>query len=162
MEKAVVRGIAHSKAEAKIAVSGLPQSPSTFADLFSEIAAQNLNIDIVVQDFGDQTTMSISYLVAREDYEHAYDITAAFIRKYEGARVTGEKDMAKASVIGIGMRSHPGVAARVFRTLADQGIPIEMVSCSEIKITCVVKEAEIEKAVRCLHEAFCEKGEMAL
>ncbi|HQC37024.1 MAG TPA: ACT domain-containing protein, partial [Thermotogota bacterium] len=61
-----------------------------------------------------------------------------------------------------GIRSHPGVAARVFRTLADQSIPIEMVSCSEIKITCVVKEAEIEKAVRSLHEAFCENGEMAL
>lgn len=162
MEKAIVRGIAHSKAEAKITVTGLPQSPSIFADLFAEIAAENINIDIVVQDFGEKTTMTISFLVSREDYESAYDITAAFIRRYEGARVTAEKDMAKASVIGIGMRSHPGVAARVFRTLADQNIPIEMVSCSEIKITCVVKEAEIEKAVRSLHEAFCENGEMAL
>ncbi len=162
MEKAVVRGIAHSRAEAKITVTGLPQSPSIFADLFAEIAEQNLNIDIVVQDFGDRTTMTISFLVSREDYEPAYDIASSFIRKFEGARVTGEKDMAKASVIGIGMRSHPGVAARVFRTLADQRIPIEMVSCSEIKITCVVKEAEIENAVRSLHEAFCEKGEITL
>ncbi len=162
MEQAVVRGIAHSKSEAKITVTGLPRSPSAFADLFTEIAAQNINVDIVVQDFGEQATMSISYLVAREDYDAAYEITTQFTQKYEGARITGEKDMGKVSVIGIGMRSHPGVAARVFRTLSNEGVSIEMVSCSEIKITCVIHEKEIEKAARSLHTEFCARGEIAL
>jgi aspartate kinase len=166
MEKAVVRGIAHTIAEAKISVFGLPQSPTAFAELFTEIAKRNINIDIVVQDFikdaWDQRKVTISYIVSREDFKQAYAISEDFARKFKNVTVATATDMAKVSVVGVGMRSHPGVAARVFRTLAVHHVPIEMVSCSEIKISCVVREADIETAVKVLHEEFFNSEETAL
>lgn len=161
MEQVMVRGIAHSLHEAKITLRGIDGRPERIAELFEQIAQAHVNVDIVVQDFDQHGRMNVSFLVERDDLEKAFAISEAFARSDSHISLSGNSHIGKVSVIGIGMRSHPGVAATVFRALADQKIPIDMVSCSEIKIACVVAEEYVPLALQALHHAFFENKLLA-
>ncbi len=157
MESVLVRGIAHSVQEGKITLRGLEGDPEEIAILFEQIAEKQINVDIVVQDFDISGRMNVSFLVQRDDLESAYAICQAFALIDPQISVRVNQNLGKVTVIGIGMRSHPGVAAKVFRTLSDARIPIDMVSCSEIKISCVIDEGKVPLAVTVLHKAFIDE-----
>ena len=156
MESVLVRGIAHSVREGKITLRGLDGDPETIALLFEQIAKEQINIDIVVQDFDLSGRMNVSFLVQRDDLDLAYAICQTFAQTDPQIALRVNRNLGKVTVIGIGMRSHAGVAAKVFRTLSDARIPIDMVSCSEIKISCVIDEEKVSLAVSALHKAFID------
>lgn len=154
MEKALVRGIAHSKNEAKITITGVPDKPGIAAQIFERIASQNVNVDIIIQNLGNNGKNDISFTVPSSDYAGAVEISNKIVQEVGAEKVVPEEKVGKVSVVGVGMKSHPGVAAKMFGALADAGINIEMISTSEIKIACVIKESDIDEAVRVLHNKF--------
>jgi aspartate kinase len=155
VEQPLVTAIAHSTAEARVTLVGVPDTPGAAARIFDALAKGNANVDMIVQN--EPTTAGgsaeISFTVSREELRAARES----LRSLEGDVFTGltaHEEMGKVSIVGAGMRSHPGVAAKVFRVLADEGINIEMISTSPIKISCVVARDRVPDAVRSLHAAF--------
>lgn len=155
MEKIVVTGVAHNKNQARITIMGIPDRPGIAAAIFDDIAKANLNVDMIVQNISvsDQTT-DLSFTVPEADSEKALEITQKVSDKLKAKGVDMNKDVAKVSIIGVGMQSHFGVAARMFDALSKNGINIMMISTSEIKISCVVDVAQVDAAVKALHESF--------
>jgi aspartate kinase len=154
MEQVLVRAVVHDLSEAKLTVRGVPDRPGIAAVLFGALAEREINVDIIVQSASRDDLADISFTVARDDLRKALECTGG-LRESLGAReIIADEQIAKVSVVGVGMRSHAGVAAKVFCTLADQGINIQMISTSEIKITCVVASEDAEHATRVLHDAF--------
>jgi aspartate kinase len=158
MEKLVVSGIAYNKQEAKITVTRVADRPGIAAGLFGRVAEANINVDVIVQNVSQDGTTDISFTVPRADYQRAMEITRGWARETGADKVIGDDKIAKVSVVGVGMRTHPGVAARMFETLAKEQINIQMISTSEIKISCVIEAKYGELAVRVLHEAFGLSG----
>ncbi|MBF0370100.1 MAG: aspartate kinase [Magnetococcales bacterium] len=155
MEKVEVSAIAFNKDEAKITVLGVPDRPGVSAQLFGALADANINVDMIIQNIapsGKET--DLTFTVPKGDYRQALEVLAEPIREMKARDVRGNSDIAKVSAIGVGMRSHTGVARRMFTALAEEGINIEMISTSEIKISVVINEKYTELAVRALHEAF--------
>jgi aspartate kinase len=155
MEKAVVSGVAAQRDEAKITVHAVPDKPGIAYAILGPIADANINVDVIVQNVSHDGMTDLSFTVSRGDLPQAMKILKDQVKPHIKCRdVTGDDRMAKISVVGMGMRSHAGIAAQMFRTLAEEGINIQMISTSEIKISVVVDEKYAELAVRVLHKAF--------
>jgi len=154
MEAVVVRSVAHDMTEAKITLRGVPDRPGVAATLFNRMADGNINVDMIVQNVSVDGVTDISFTIPRQDLKKAMDRCLLIQRDIGAREVIADKEIAKVSLVGIGMRSHTGVAATMFDALAKKGINIEMISTSEIKISCIVREAQAEEAVRALHAAF--------
>ena len=155
MEKAVVSGVAAQRDEAKVTVHGVPDKPGIAYAILGPIADAGINVDVIVQNVSHDGTTDLSFTLGRSDLKRAMkmlnDQVKAAIKCKE---ITGDDRMAKISIVGLGMRSHSGIAAKMFRTLAEEGINIQMISTSEIKISVVIDEKYAELAVRVLHKAF--------
>jgi aspartate kinase len=155
MEKAVVTGVAAQRDEAKITVHGVPDKPGIAYAILGPVADANINVDVIVQNVSHDGMTDLSFTVSRGDMPRAMKILNDQVKPHIKCKeVTGDDRMAKVSVVGMGMRSHAGIAAQMFRTLAEEGINIQMISTSEIKISVVVDEKYAELAVRVLHKAF--------
>lgn len=155
MEKIVVSGVASDKNQARITIMGVPDRPGIAAKLFNEIADENLVVDMIVQNISTETKATdISFTVHKPDSRKAFKITSRISKELGAKGVNMNTDVAKVSIVGVGMRSHFGVAARMFETLARKKVNIMMISTSEIKVSCVVDVKQTEKAVRALHDAF--------
>jgi len=155
MEQAIISGIAFNRDEAKITVIGVPDKPGIAYQILGPISDANIDVDIIIQNVGTDGSTDFSFTVHRNEFAKAMDILKSTILPHIGARdVIGDNKAAKVSVVGVGMRSHVGIASKMFRTLAEEGINIQMISTSEIKISVVIDEKYLELAVRVLHKAF--------
>ena len=155
MEKAIVSGVAMQRDEAKITVHAVPDRPGVAYAILGPIADAGINVDVIVQNVGHDGTTDLSFTLGRADMAKAMRMLNDQVKPAIKCReITGDDHMAKVSVVGLGMRSHAGIAAKMFRTLAEEGINIQMISTSEIKISVVVDEKYAELAVRVLHKAF--------
>ncbi len=154
MEQAIVSGIAHDRSEAKVTVNRVPDRPGVAAALFGSLAAAGVNIDMIVQNVSHDGSTDISFTVPRANLVDAERIAKQVAGEIDAESVDVDAEIAKVSLVGAGMKSHPGVAAKVFETLASAGINIEMISTSTIRISCVVRADEVEAAVQALHDAF--------
>jgi aspartate kinase len=155
MEKAVISGVAFNRDEAKITVHDVPDRPGIAYAILGPIADAHIDVDVIVQNVGHDGMTDMTFTVHRNDYPKAVKILKEQVKPHIKCRdVTGDERIAKVSIVGMGMRSHAGIAAQMFRTLAEEGINIQMISTSEIKITVVIEEKYTELAVRVLHKAF--------
>jgi aspartate kinase len=155
MEQPIISGIAFNRDEAKLTVLGVPDKPGIAYQILGPISEANIDVDMIIQNVGHDGTTDFSFTVNRGEYARAKKILEDSVQKHVGARaVLGDEKICKVSAVGVGMRSHPGVASQMFRTLAEEGINIQMISTSEIKISVVVDEKYLELAVRVLHKAF--------
>ncbi len=154
IETPSVSGIAHSKNKAKITIAGIENSVACLTKVFQTIAEAGINIDIFTQGSYKEGKVIVSYIIPEESYEQALQISEELVRDMGGDFVKGEPSVGKLSVIGIGMKNTPGVAAKVFQTLAAEKIETDMVSTSDINITCIVKKEDLNRAIIALHEAF--------
>jgi aspartate kinase len=155
MEKAVISGVAFNRDEAKITVHDVPDRPGIAYAILGPIADANIDVDVIVQNVGHDGMTDLSFTVGRRDYPRAIKLLREQVQPHIKCRdVSGDERIAKVSIVGMGMRSHAGIAAQMFRTLAEEGINIQMISTSEIKITVVIEEKYTELAVRVLHKAF--------
>jgi aspartate kinase len=155
MEQAVVSGVAAERDEAKITVHSVPDKPGIAYAILGPIADSHINVDVIVQNVSHDGMTDLSFTVSRSDLPRAMKILREQVKPHIQCRdITGEDRIAKVSIVGLGMRSHAGIAARMFRTLAEEGINIQMISTSEIKVSVVIDEKYTELAVRVLHKAF--------
>lgn len=154
MEDIVVSGVAFNREEAKITIAGIPDRPGMAADIFMRLAEKRIVVDMIIQNAARDGRNDISFTVGRADFPAAMKIAQAEAEYLGASGVQGDATMAKVSAVGVGMRSHPDVPSRMFRALAQAGINIQMISTSEIKISCIIKEDELERAVKAVHEAF--------
>ncbi len=154
MEQVVVSGVTYDRNQAKITLLGVPDRPGIAARLFGGIAKENIVVDMIIQNISREGLTDISFTVPRVDSAKAMTLVSTLVREIGANDVQLTEDIAKVSIVGVGMRSHSGVAATMFETLAREGINIMMISTSEIKISCVVDAKYTELAVRALHEAF--------
>lgn len=154
MEQAIISGISHDTSEAKVTVRGVPDQPGVAAALFEPLAADKVNVDMIVQNVSEDGTTDISFTVPKEHAALATKVVKEVIPEIRATSFDVDEAVARVSVVGAGMKSNPGVAAKMFRVLAKNQINIEMISTSSIRISCVVALDQIEEAVRVLHAAF--------
>ena len=154
MEQALISGIAFNRDEAKLTILGVPDSPGIASQILGPIARQNIEVDMIIQNTGHDATTDFTFTVHRNDYQSALTILQQTADKLGAREVNGDEHIAKISVVGVGMRSHAGIASSMFTALADENINISMISTSEIKISVVVDEKYLELGVRTLHKAF--------
>ena len=155
MEKAVVSGIAFNRGEAKVSVLGVPDTPGIAAAILGPVADANIDIDVIIQNISKDGKTDFSFTVNQTDFQRTLDLLREKVSPSLGAaEVVGNPNIAKVSIVGIGMRSHVGVASTMFRALAQEGVNIQMISTSEIKTSVVIDEKYLELAVRALHTAF--------
>ncbi len=155
MEQAVITGIAFNRDEAKITLLGVPDRPGVAYKIVGPVAAANIDIDMIIQNQSVNGTTDFSFTVHRNDLAKALDVLKKQVKESVGAReIIGDANVAKVSAVGIGMRSHVGIAAQMFETLSRDGINIQMISTSEIKISVIIEDKYMELAVRALHKAF--------
>ncbi|TAG05383.1 MAG: aspartate kinase [Betaproteobacteria bacterium] len=155
MEQAVVAGIAFNRDEAKITLRGVPDSPGIAYKIVGPIGEANVDIDMIVQNIGEKGTTDFSFTVHRNEFKKAMEVLESQVRPALGAKeVVGDDKVCKVSIVGIGMRSHVGIAATMFKALADENINIQMITTSEIKTSVLVEDKYMELAVRALHKAF--------
>jgi len=155
MEQAIISGIAFNRDEAKISVMGVEDKPGIAYSIVGPVAAANLDVDMIVQNIGASGHTDFSFTVNRSEYQKTMDVLQSVRGKSFTAReIIGDNKICKVSVVGIGMRSHVGIASKMFKALAEEGINIQMISTSEIKISVVIDEKYLELAVRVLHDAF--------
>jgi len=155
MEQAIVSGIAFNRDEAKISVLGVPDTPGIAYQILGAVADANIEVDVIIQNISKDGKTDFSFTVHRNDYAKAVDLLKTQVLPKLGAQeVTGDAKICKVSIVGIGMRSHVGIASKMFRVLSEEGINIQMISTSEIKTSVVIDEKYMELAVRALHKAF--------
>jgi aspartate kinase len=154
MEKAVISGIAFNRDEAKITVLGVPDRPGIAYQILGPVGDANIDVDMIVQNVGHDGLTDFSFTVHRNDYQKALNVLKPVVEHTKARGLLSGDKIAKVSVVGVGMRSHAGIASTMFRTLAEEGINIEMISTSEIKVSVVIDEKYTELAVRVLHKAF--------
>jgi len=154
MEQPVISGIAFNRDEAKITVVGVPDHPGIAYQILGPVADANIDVDMIVQNVGHTNTTDFTFTVHRNDFAKAMDIVKATAVGIGAAAVTGDEKIAKVSIVGVGMRSHVGIARKMFETLSKENINLQMISTSEIKISVVVDDKYMELAVRALHQAF--------
>ncbi len=155
MEQAVVSGIAFNRDEAKVSVLGVPDKPGIASSILGPVADANIDVDVIIQNVAHDGKTDFSFTVHRNDYARTVELLKTQVVPAVGARdVSGDARICKVSIVGIGMRSHVGVASRMFRTLSEEGINIQMITTSEIKTSVVIDEKYMELAVRALHRAF--------
>lgn len=161
MEKVVVSGVTYDKDEAKITIVKVPDKPGIASMIFKPLAEANINIDVILQNVSEDGFTDVTFTVSESGSKKALDIIKGIVKEIGAADVQYDKNIVKISIVGVGMKSHAGVAAKMFSTLANEGINIMMISTSEIKISCVISAKYTELAVRVLHDAF-ELGEDAV
>jgi aspartate kinase len=154
MERALISGIAFNRDEAKLTLTGVPDLPGVASKILGPVADDNIEVDMIVQNVGEHGTTDFTFTVNRNDYLRAKKILDQVKENLGGHHVTGDNSIVKVSIVGVGMRSHAGIASTMFKVLAEEGINIQMISTSEIKISVVIDEKYLELAVRCLHTAF--------
>lgn len=154
MERASISGVAYNRDEAKITIKGIPDHPGIAANVFGPVAEAGINVDVIVQNISEHGLTDITFTVPRSDYIKTMELMQQVCRDMQAKSVTGDDSVAKVSIVGVGMRSHSGVAKKMFDVLAAEGINIQMITTSEIKITVVIDEKYVELAVRALHSAF--------
>ena len=155
MEAAVISGIAFARDEAKITVLGVPDRPGIAYQILGPIADAMIDVDMIIQNQSVDGKTDFTFTVPRSDYQRALDILKSKVQTHIAARdMMGDPKVSKVSVVGVGMRSHVGIASKMFRTLSEEGINIQMISTSEIKISVLIDEKYMELAVRSLHKAF--------
>jgi aspartate kinase len=158
MERLVVSGVTYQRNEAKIRVRGLKDQPGVSARLFTPISDAGIVVDVIVQNLSQDGTTDITFTVPRSECRRALELAERAAREIGAQGVEGDDRIAKVSIVGLGMKDHAGVATKMFQTLADHGINIQMIATSEIKISVVIDERHSDLAVRALHEAFVEHG----
>lgn len=155
MEQAIISGVTHDTSEAKVTITGVPDSPGVAADLFARLANRDVNVDMIVQNVSTGGSADISFTMPKTDTVSTEEVVSQLVAESGGeSRFNIDDSIARVSLVGAGMKTHPGVAARMFQTLADLEINIEMISTSTIRISCVIRDEQIEKAVQGLHAAF--------
>ena len=154
VEEPLISGIAFNRDEAQLTVAGVPDRPGIAAAILGPIGEANIEVDMIVQNVAADATTDFTFTVNRPDYERAVDVAKRIAGELDAKGVRTALDIVKVSLVGVGMRSHAGIAARMFRTLASEGINIRMISTSEIKISVVIEDKYLELAVRALHKAF--------
>ena len=154
MEQVVVSGVTSNKDQAKISLISIADKPGVAAEIFNIVAEQNINIDMIIQNVGHDGTTDLSFTVPEKDLSNTVRVIEGLNNQIKIATVETDIDISKVSVIGIGMVSHVGVAAKMFSALAAENINIQMISTSEIKISCVIDQSQTEKAVQVIHESF--------
>jgi len=154
MERVVVSAVTMNKNDARITLRKVPDRPGIAAKIFTPVAAAGICVDMIIQNTRASGATDLTFTVPKADFKTALDIEKKVAKEIEAEDVFGDENIAKVSVTGVGMRSHPGVAARMFTTLAREGINIMMISTSEIRISCLVAKEDGEKALRAVHAAF--------
>ena len=154
MEEVSVRGIAFNRDEAQLTVQGVPDRPGVAYQILGPISDANIEVDMIVQNSGSNSTTDFTFTVHRNDYHKATQILARTCEALGARAWEGDENIAKVAIVGAGMRSHAGIASKMFKVLADEGINIRMISTSEIKVAVVIDEKYLELAVRVLHQAF--------
>lgn len=154
VESALISGIAFNRDEAKLTITGVPDLPGVAYKILGPIADANIEIDMIIQNIADDATTDFTFTIHRNDYQRAKTLLDKTCAELGARNVTGDDSIVKVSIVGVGMRSHSGIASTMFKALADEGINIRMISTSEIKISVVVDEKYLELAVRALHAAF--------
>jgi aspartate kinase len=154
MEEVVVTGVTHDQSQAKISILRVPDRPGIAAQVFGAIAEKNVVVDMIVQNISHDGYTDMSFTLPRGDFERAVAMLKEIVRNIGAQGVVHDDRVAKVSIVGVGMRSHSGVAAKMFETLAKEGINIQMISTSEIAVSCVIEDKYAELAVRALHDAF--------
>jgi len=155
MEQAIISGIAFNRDEAKITVTGVPDRPGIAYAILGPVSDANIDVDMIIQNAGAQGMTDFSFTVHRNEYQKALEVLNSQVKDHiKASEISGDNRVCKVSMVGVGMRTHAGIAAKMFRTLAEEGINIQMISTSEIKIAVVVDEKYMELAVRSLHRAF--------
>jgi len=158
MEKVLVSGVTYNRNESKITVVRVPDKPGVASKIFTPISEANLNVDMIIQNVSEDGFTDLTFTVPETDLKHALEVVSGVVKEIGAADVQFDKYIVKVSIVGVGMRSHAGVAAKMFNVLASEGINIMMISTSEIKVSCIVNAKYTELAVRVLHDAF-ELGE---
>jgi aspartate kinase len=154
MEAPLISGIAFNRDEAKLTLRGVPDKPGIAARILGDVGKSNINVDMIVQNVAADGLTDFTFTVHRGDYKKALDILKQLARELHAREASGDDKIAKISVVGVGMRSHAGIASKMFQALANEGINIQMISTSEIKVSVVVDEKYLELGVRALHTAF--------
>lgn len=154
MEKPLISGIAFSRDEAKLMVLGVPDKPGVAYQILGPISDANIEIDMIIQNQGIDGTTDFTFTVARGDLAAALEILQSTANKLGAREVLSDDTIVKISMVGVGMKSHSGIASQMFKTLADNNINIQMIGTTEIKISVIIDEAYLELAVQSLHEAF--------
>jgi aspartate kinase len=155
-----VRGIAHDLDVAKLTIRGVPDRPGIAAAIFEPLADAHISVDTIVQNASEEKLADVTFTISRGDLRRAVPIVEETGKKMGAREVVSDPDLGKVSIVGTGMQSGPGYAALMFRTLNEKGVNIEMISTSEIRITCIVRQDRVQDAVQALHKAFAlETGE---
>jgi aspartate kinase len=154
VEQVLISGIAFNRDEAQLTIAGVPDRPGVAYEILGPISDANIEVDMIVQNVGIDGSTDFTFTVHRNDFDKAHKILASTSQKLGAREMTGDKKIVKISLVGVGMRSHAGIASQMFKALAAEGINIRMISTSEIKISVVVDEKYLELGVRALHEAF--------
>ncbi|MDO3386700.1 aspartate kinase [Gilvimarinus sp. SDUM040013] len=154
MEQPVVSGIAFNRDEAKITLAGIPDTPGIASKILAPVGEANVEVDVIVQNVGADNTTDLTFTVNRGDMNKTVELLSAVAKEIGAREVSGDDAIAKVSIVGVGMRSHAGVASTMFKALAEEGINIQMITTSEIKISVIISEKYLELAVRTLHSAF--------
>ena len=154
MEEVVVSGVTLQKDESKVTIRDVPDKPGMAAQIFRELATRDINVDMIVQNISREGSTDVSFTVVKNDLTGTLRVARSVAHRIGAGEVTTDEGIAKLSIVGIGMRSHSGVAAKMFEAMARERINIEMISTSEIKISCVIRKTHAERAVRVIHKAF--------
>lgn len=154
MEQPLIAGIAYNRDEAKLTIRGVPDQPGVASTIFGQISEAHVNVDMIIQNVAQDGTTDLTFTVNRSEYTHARSILERISTQLKAREVVGDDQLAKISIVGVGMRSHAGIASTMFEAMATEGINIELISTSEIKISIGVADRYVELAVRALHKAF--------
>jgi aspartate kinase len=154
MEQAIISGVTHDISEAKVTIAHVPDRPGVAAQVFRALADEAVNVDMIVQNVSTEGHTDISFTVPRDDLSRATKVMEKVVGEVEATGFTHDATIGRVSLVGAGMKTHPGVAAQMFETLSAAGVNIEMISTSSIRISCVVPEVDVERAVRALHDEF--------
>jgi len=159
LEKAIISGVTHDTSEAKIVLAGVPDRPGAAARIFQGLAEAGVNVDMIVQNVSEHGTTSVTFTIPKEDVAIADPVLEEIAAEVGATHIERDPEIGKISLIGAGMKSHPGVAAEMFGALAEAGINIEIISTSSIRISCVVRAGELERAVQAVHARFLTYAE---
>jgi aspartate kinase len=154
MEQAIISGVAHDTSEAKVTIRDLPDRPGVAAAVFTRMAEANVNVDMIIQNVSEAGTTDISFTTPKADLIRARRTADAVVAELGAREWLVDESIAKVSLVGAGMKTHPGVAAQMFRALSDAGVNIDLIATSTIRVTCVVEASQVENAVRALHQSF--------
>jgi aspartate kinase len=159
MEKAMIAGVTHSDAEAKVTIEGVPDRPGIAASIFRTVADEGVSVDMIVQNVSREGVTDVSFIVPKDDLPRARALMEGLVGEIKAAGFSTDDEIATVSLVGAGMKSHPAVPAEMFSALAEEGINIEMISTSSIRISCVIRAGDVDRAVRALHGRFALSGE---